>query len=66
MTEADFIEKWRGNETSWVDTASRLYWARSYHMEQQELLEMSTDFLMLPYDGWCSSRDLAKHITKEK
>lgn len=46
MSEQDFIEKWRGEESGfWSECACALFWAKSYKMHQLRLAEMSTDYL---------------------
>lgn len=50
MTEQDFLEKWHdlSCQGCWAATAYTLFWARSYHMPDYLLLEMSQDFLSMP------------------
>lgn len=68
MTEQEFIKKWDANVMGeyWRQNIDRLFWARSYGMPTPELVEMSTDFLMvgkLPRSS--SSEVLAHNILKE-
>lgn len=69
MSEQEFLDKWHDFSCQgiWCENSSHLFWARSYKMPENLLLEMSGDFLSIPeiasvsprhYD---SSIDLARH-----
>ena len=69
MTKQDFFDKWnRYNQCkgAWCRDASTLFWARSYNMPDDVLLEMSHDFLSIPsvasveQKHYCSSIHLAR------
>ena len=65
MSESQFMAKYQLEDGgSWNNTASRLFWARSYQMPRKQLVEMSLDFLSIPGVGGCSSYHLARETTR--
>lgn len=68
MTEQEFIAKYRGNETGfWVESASALFWARSYNMPTDELREMAWDYASIPLKNPAAcSVHLARLIRAER
>ena len=68
MTHLEFKEKWSNREISqnvWSSTSDHLFWARAYYIPEEQLLEMSKDFLSLGVTGYSSSVSLAKRVVSK-
>jgi hypothetical protein len=63
MTEERFKEKWGGSLVGWwAGDADRIFWFRSYHLEESAYLEMCRDFLELYPGSMRASGQLARKV----
>lgn len=66
MTEKEFRQKWGGGvDGYWVTDISTLFWAKSYNMPSEILVEMSRDYLRCNPINGDSSYSLACHTLRE-